>query len=122
MEFLICAGEGLQDYFSLLAESPRNVPPVLLQRMYDAMKKHIMLSQRAGVHMKPKHHLVLHMVARTSKHGNPGYYATFTDEGINKLLKKVGQSAHRSVWEIRCLVRFGNVEEARQSKKRGLPM
>ena len=108
--FLIGAGEALQDYFDLIGDAPRNVPAPTLQRMYDAIKKHLVLSQRAGVPMKPKHHLVIHLVARTAKHGNPSYYATFTDEGINKLLKKVGHAV------------FGKVEEARSCRKRALPV
>ena len=119
--FLIGAGEALQEYFDLLGDAPRQVPPRMLQRMFDSMKKHLILSNRAGVPMKPKHHLVLHMVARTGKYGNPSFYATFTDEGINKLLKKVGQAAHRTVWEVRVLLHFGKVEETRSSRKRHMP-
>lgn len=121
-EILIGAGEAMQQYFDLLDESPRNVPAATLQAMYDAMKRHIILARRAGTPLKPKHHLVLHLVARTAKHGNPGYYATFTDEGINKLLKFVGQAAHRSVWEVRVFLHFGKVEEIRHGKRRHLSL
>ncbi len=70
--------------------------------------------------LKPKHHLVLHLVSRTAKHGNPGYYATFTDEGINKILKLVGQAAHRSVWEVRVFLHFGKAEDVRHDKRKHL--
>ena len=117
-DVLIGCGEAMQQYFELLDEAPRNVPAATLQKMYDAMKRHIILAKLAGVPLKPKHHLVLHLVARTAKHGNPGYYATFTDEGINKLLKHVGQAAHRSVWEVRVFVHFGKVEDIRLGKRK----
>ena len=120
--FLIGAGEALQEYFDLIGDAPRNVPPHTLQRMFDAVKRHIVLSARAGVPLTPKHHLMLHLVSRTAKHGNPSYYATFTDEGINKLLMKVGQAAHRSVWEVRVLIHFGKVEHVRAARKRPLPV
>ena len=118
--YLIGAGDSLQAYFDLLASTPTNVPPAALQGMYDAVKKHVVLSGKAGVPLKPKHHLILHMVGRTAKHGNPGYYATFTDEGVNRLLKQVGQAAHRSVWEVRVFVHFAQVEEHRFGRKRHL--
>ena len=119
--FLLAAGEALQEYFNLMADAPRNVPPATLQKMHDAVKRHLLLSRRAGVPMRPKHHLMIHLVARTAKHGNPSYYATFTDEGVNRLLKKVGAAAHRSVWEVRCLIHFDKVEETRSAGKRSLP-
>jgi hypothetical protein len=117
---LIKCGEAMQEYFVLLDESPILVPAATLQKMYDAMKRHIILAKLAEVPMKPKHHLVLHLVARTARHGNPGYYATFTDEGINKLLKHVGQAAHRSVWEVRVFLHFGKVEDIRHGKRKHL--
>ena len=108
----------MQQYVELLDEAPRNVPGATLKKMFDAMKRHVVLAKIAGVPIKPKHHLVLHLVARTGKHGNPRYYATFKDEGINKLLKHVGQAAHRSVWEVRVFVHFGKVEDIRLGKRK----
>lgn len=116
--YLIGAGAALQAYFDLLDEAPRNVPPQTLQLMYDAVKRHVSLSQKAGVPLKPKHHLLLHLVERTKRHGNPGFYATFADEGMNRVLKKVGQAAHRSVWEARVFLHFGKIEETRRGQKR----
>lgn len=116
---LISAGEALNKYFELLASSPRRVPLNILQEMYDTVKMHLTMCKRAGVPMKPKHHLLLHLVERTAKNGNPGYYSTFADEGINRLLKKVGQAAHRSVWEARVLLHFGQVQGATRGLKRG---
>jgi hypothetical protein len=84
------------------------------------MKWHIILAKLSEVPLKPKHHLVLHRVARTAKHGNPGYGATFTDEGINKLLKHVGQAAHCSVWEVWVFLHFGKVEAIRHGKRKHL--
>ena len=86
--------------------------------MFDCVKRRISLSQRAGIKLKPKHHLLLHMVHRTAIHGNPAYYATFEDESINRTLKKIGQAAHRSVWELRVFAHFGKAERVRGRKRR----
>jgi hypothetical protein len=115
------AGVALQAYFDLLESSPRNVPPHNLQRMFDMVKRHIVLSLRAGIPMKPKHHLLLHLVERTAVHGNPGFYSTFADEGINRVLKRIGEGAHRSVWEARVFAHFGKLESRMLSRKRPAP-
>jgi hypothetical protein len=116
--YLVGAGVALQQYIDLCAASPRVVPEAAVQKMFDAVKKHIILAERAGVPMKPKHHLLLHLVARTRRHGNPNFYATFADEGINRIVKKIGEAAHRSVWEVRCLVHFRLLEERMLGTKR----
>lgn len=119
-EFLIAAGEALARYLDLLKAAPRNVTDEQLQGMYDCVKRHVLLSQRAGVPLKPKHHMILHLVERTARGGNPNFYATFSDEGINRVLKKVGQAAHRSVWEMRVFSHFGKAEAGRVARKRAL--
>ena len=86
--------------------------------MFDAAKRHVSLSEKAGVAMKPKHHMLGHLVGRTAKHGNPGFYSTFEDESINRVLKQVGHAAHRSVWEARVFMTFAKVEDARGQKRK----
>ena len=60
-DVLIDCGEAMQQYFELLGEAPRNVPGATLQKMFDAMKRHVVLAKIAGVPIKPKYHLVLHV-------------------------------------------------------------
>lgn len=115
---LIGSGASLQELFDIMETSPRELPPQVVQRLYDAAKKHIVLAKQAGVPLKPKHHLLLHMVSRAAEFGNPDAYSTFEDESINKLVKNIGEAAHRSVWEVRVLVQFDKVEEARAGFKR----
>jgi len=106
----------LQEYFDLLDKSPRIVPAATVQKMYDSVKRHFRLARLAGIKLKPKHHLLLHMVQRTLRHGNPGWYATFEDEGINKIVKGIGQAAHRSVWEVRVFDHFDKAEDRRKKR------
>jgi hypothetical protein len=120
-QYLIGAGEALVSYFRLLDQSGVVVEPSSLQAMYDAIKRHVTMSTKAGISLKPKHHQVVHLVDRTEKHGSPSSYATFEDESINRVLKKVGEAAHRSVWEIRVLVQFAQVEDRMLSRKRARP-
>jgi hypothetical protein len=116
--YLIGAGDSLMTYFELLEKSGIVVTPADLQAMFDAVKRHVNMACKAGVDCKPKHHQLVHLVDRTMKHGSPSWYSTFEDESLNRVLKKVGEAAHRSVWEIRVLVQFGQVEDRMLSRKR----
>ena len=119
IECLIGAGAALLDYIHLIDNSPKIVPPTMLQKMYDAVKKHIALSRLGNVPLKPKAHLLLHMVSRSEAHGNPSEYATFTDESISQILKGIAEAAHRSVWELRILNMFAHAEGRRAAKRCG---
>lgn len=115
---LIEAGQALMTYSTLLDESPRSVPAATVDTMIDCVTRHLALCKEAGIPLKPKHHQLLHMARRTMRHGNPKYYSTFGDEGMNRVLKKVGQAAHRSVWETRVFIHFSLIDESRRGKKR----
>ena len=39
--------------------------PAALQRTFDHMQRHLILCDVVGIHYTPKHHLCLHLVART---------------------------------------------------------
>lgn len=116
------AGSALQEMFDILDKAPRDLDAATARRLRRATARHVVLSEQAGMVLKPKHHMVLHMSGRASAFGNPNAYSTFEDESINKLLKKVGEAAHRSVWEVRVLVQFDQVEANRSGFKRSLPM
>lgn len=120
-DLLIGAGEALHKYFELLSPSPLVVPMDTLQTMCDNVKTRIRLSVLAGIPLKPKHHLLLHLVARSAGHGNPTSYATFADEGISRVLKKIGQAAHRSVMEVRVFFHFGHIGDEKRGRKRPNP-
>ena len=83
--------------------------------MHDNLKRFLRLSRAGGVPDKPKAHLIVHMIERASFSGNPNYGATFTDEGLNAIVKAIGQKAHRSVWEERVFAHFARSEGYRAS-------
>jgi len=120
LDFRLMRGSGaaLQEYIQLLDSSPRVVPRPTIQKMYDAAKRHIVLCRQMGVRLRPKHHLFLHLVARTSTCGNPNSYSTFEDESINRVLKNVGEGANLKVWHTRILLNFKELEKKRQGQKR----
>ena len=50
---------------------------------------------RAGGVLKPKCHLLFHMVQRALFKGNPRLYSTYRDESLNGVFAKIARSAHR---------------------------
>ena len=77
-----------------------------IQRFCNAIVSHFRACQQLGVPSKPKHHFLLEMGARLRITGSLALSATFPDEGLNKVIKQIGQSAHRMVWSLRVLEEF----------------
>ena len=71
--------------------------------MWASGVRHVRLAWAGGVPEIPKHHLFLHLLYKTPLHGNPRYYATLTDESVNRQLAGVARSAYAAVWERRIL-------------------
>ena len=113
---LIEAGQTLWKLCKLVDESGPVLTPSQLQQMYDAAKRHIVLCAAAGAPLRPKAHLLLHMVARSRRHGNPKLYALWEDESINRNLRQIAEAAHRAVWESRVLACFPRVEVLRSGR------
>ena len=82
------------------------------------MKRFVMMSQRAGVNEKPKHHLSLEMVLRVPKEGNCSLHATWRDEGLNRQLGNLGRMAHAKVFYARVLSLWENSQEHLERTKR----
>ena len=112
------AGAALARFVDLIDSAPKHISPLTLLHLYDAAERHVILSRDGGVHMKPKHHLFLHLMARAAEFGNPNSYSTFDDESINRNLKQVGVMAQFKVWTARALVSFERIERQRAQRKR----
>ena len=53
---------------------------------------------RAGGSLKPKWHMMCHAIERLHLFGNPRFYWTYRDEGMNGVLAKIARSCHRRHW------------------------
>ena len=82
------------------------VSPGDMQWLFDISPRLFRLWKDAGLPCRPKLHHIMHLVQRSELQGNPAYYATWEDEGLNKVLGQLGRAAHRSVWEVRILAHF----------------
>jgi len=81
--------------------------------MLDNAKRFAVMCQRAGVPMRPKMHLLMHVALRALVEGNPSMHVTWQDETLNRLVASIGAGAHRRVWGLRVLERFGHSMDMR---------
>jgi hypothetical protein len=71
------------------------------QQLLNDYTHHVTLYHRAGGLLKPKHHMMFHMILDSSWKGAPSLYATFRDESLNGVIAGIARSCHRN--------RFGEV-------------
>ena len=64
----------------------------------------------------PKTHLMFHMLHRSKLLGNPLEYATFFDEGLNRLLKLALRNCHQSRFEDLSLAKMEHVLASRGTR------
>ena len=100
------AGESLLTVLNVLRGNGPALTTAANQELVDAAKRAFVLAGEAGLPLKPKWHLMLHLVARASWSGNPYFHTTFMDEDFNGRLAKLAASAHRVTWHRRVLGHF----------------
>ena len=94
------------------------VPTNLIQELHDCYNTLMECCKIADVPLKPKNHLLAHLIHNVEVQGNPRYYACFEDEGLNAVLRGIGQSAHRAVWAYRIFANWERVEQESAKKRK----
>ena len=115
---LLGIGACIQRYSDVLRRTGLIVSSECLQVMYDTIIRLFRLWELAGLHVKPKLHLLIHVLGRTAIQGNPAHYACWLDESLNKVLGQLGRIAHRNVWELRILSYYELAEPQRTKLRR----
>lgn len=114
---LVGAGQAMLALINCVDDGPPVLPPASVQLLHDQYKRCMKFFQLAGIRMRPKNHLMGHLVNRATTQGNPANYSTFEDEGLNAVLKLMGASAHRMVWEYRVFSSFSQWEGRKSAKR-----
>ena len=83
-----------------------NLPDSELQRLCDAISTHYRTCKRLRIASKPKHHILKELAVRSRTLGGLALMATFPDEGLNRVIKGIGGTAHRLNWTMRVLDDF----------------
>ena len=64
----------------------------------------------------PKHHMMLHLLRKSSFLGNPRHYATWEDESENRRLKAMCRHTSQATFENSVLTRF-QLSETQKRKR-----
>ena len=59
------AGEALMQHLAIIRTQPLVMPPAAHQLLFESCQRHLVMAERAGVHLVPKHHMWLHMTYRS---------------------------------------------------------
>ena len=96
---------GLQRIHELLKQYPMRTSDVGVQELVDNSRMALRSLIELGIDTRFKMHALVHMCYDAHEKGSPALWATWTDEGLNKLLKAVSLAAHcrRDVWTERVL-------------------
>ena len=111
--YLIAAGESLVQWVDLVAKHPASPSLVQAQQQLDAMKRFVLMCQKADCPQRPKAHLSLHLSQRSHYEGNCKLYMTWQDETEHRHLASIGRSSHRAVWELRLLEHYERLQTKR---------
>eukprot|EP00969_Alexandrium_andersonii_P247372 10931478-Alexandrium_andersonii.AAC.1 len=99
------SGTILLNFYATLKASPARVSVATQQQLLDAWKRYVRITEPLFINI-PKVHLMFHLVLRMEYQGNPLSYHTFTDEGMNKVLKKVLRNCHQATFETTSLAKM----------------
>jgi hypothetical protein len=105
---LLIAGRALERYMTITRSSGFHLSIADRQGLVDAAIRFLCVREAAGIHYKPKMHLMLHLVVSAGRFGNPRCLGTWVDEGLNMRLAAVCRSSYASVWSRRVLATFAH--------------
>ena len=99
-QLLKAAGENALKFDAYLSQNDRDMPQKERDDMAYAFVRFGTLFERANGHVIPKFHLMLHLIARVTRNGNPRFYTTYKDESLNGVVARIAKSCHRRSWEF----------------------
>ena len=96
-KLLLRAGQSALVMNSVFA-LPRKLDRKDCQLLMDNYMLFCTCYDRCNGNMVPKHHLMVHLIQQSLVKGNPSFYATWNDESLNGILRKIAVSCHRLTW------------------------
>ncbi|CAE7541050.1 unnamed protein product [Symbiodinium sp. CCMP2592] len=97
-ELLLAAAKNALQMDEVLGLSCRKIDLGSVQKLLNCYIRFLLFYGRAGGVLKPKFHLLFHMIQRALYKGNPRAYSTYRDESLNGIFAKIARSAHRRTW------------------------
>ena len=115
--YLIGACVPLHMYFDLMDDAARVVPPPSAAHVRCCQEAHRFVHQGGGA-FEAEAPVDVASCGPDEAAWKDWFLYHNCRRDINRLIKKMGQAAHRLVWEARVLAHFSLVDEPRRGKKR----
>ena len=103
---LVRVGDALVRMKKIMRSSGVRMAPDHCQELIDCAKRALALREAARIPLKPKWHLMLHLLGQAFRKGNPKSYSTFVDESLNGVLAKLAAGCHSLTWHRSVLAHF----------------
>ena len=94
-ECLLASGKAAQQVENIINRGDREMNRETQQTLFFHYIRHVNFYTRAGGKLTPKHHLMVHMIQRIGRRGNPRFYATYRDESLNGIIGNIAKTSHR---------------------------
>ena len=94
-ECLLASGKAAQKVEDIIRRGDREMKRETQRELLFHYMRHVNFYSRAGGQLTPKHHLMVHMIQRIGRRGNPRFYATYRDESLNGIIGNIAKYAHR---------------------------
>ena len=113
------AQESLQRIHEILKQYPVRCSDAAVSELVDSVQNALRALQGLGIPSRFKMHGLVHLAADAHEKGSPALWATWTDEGLNRILKAVSLNAHcrRDIWTERVLSSVQSVLDRRARKR-----
>lgn len=115
---LLEAGRCMERVIVILGQHGVHVPMNAVQELLDAYKRHCVLTDGIPSLKIPKRHQCVHMLLKIPLFGNPRFYANWTDETNNKLLKRATRETSQASFEQCLLLRMPRVLDSFARKRK----
>ena len=93
---LACGKSALKVDMALRNSGKIELEHSVRQQLLNDYTHHVTLFHRAGGLLKPKHHMMFHLIIDTARLGAPSLHATFRDESLNGVIAGIARSCHRN--------------------------
>jgi len=102
------AGDNLRTMINNFNDHGATIPMDKQRGLFEVYSTHVAIMEEYEV-FTPKHHLMFHLLKKIDYQGNPTYYATWLDEGLNKVLKKTCRDTSAMTFEKPILSRMRRI-------------
>lgn len=110
---LLGAAEAAEQFDTLLYSTPRDGVPNR-EAMLQVMQRFAHLFGKCSA-LRPKFHLMFHLILQMDFVGHPSNNATYADESLNGKLARIARSTHRRRFAVSTLTKYKLLCEIRES-------